>query len=205
MILSDLAVKRPIFATVLNLVIVVLGVVGILRLGIRELPDIDPPQVSIDTIYPGAAASVVETRVTQVVEDSISGIEGVVNVTSTSQDGRSAVRIEFDLDRDIDNAANDVRDAVSRVLDNLPDEVDPPEIVKANSGGEAIFWMGLASTIRDQTELTDYAERYIVDRVLVAARSRPDHGLGRRALRDADLARSRTYGGARRDGQRHRT
>lgn len=163
MILSDLAVKRPIFATVLNLIIVVLGVVGILRLGIRELPDIDPPQVSIDTIYPGAAASVVETRVTQVVEDSISGIEGVVNVTSTSQDGRSAVRIEFDLDRDIDNAANDVRDAVSRVLDNLPDEVDPPEIVKANSGGEAIFWMGLASTIRDQTELTDYAERYIVD------------------------------------------
>ena len=164
MILSDLAVKRPVLSTVLNLVIVVLGIVGAARLGVRELPDTDPPTVSINTDYPGAAASIVETRVTQVLEDSISGIEGVKSVSSGTRDGRSDITIEFDLDRDIDNAANDVRDAVARVVDRLPEETDPPEIVKANSQGESVYWMGLASEIRDTTELTDYAERYIVDR-----------------------------------------
>ncbi|MEC7584672.1 MAG: efflux RND transporter permease subunit [Planctomycetota bacterium] len=163
MILSDLAVRRPVLATVLSLVIVTLGVVGATRLGVRELPDIDPPTVSIQTGYPGAAASVVESRVTQVLENAVSGIEGIRTISSETSDGRSSITIEFLLDRDVDAAANDVRDRVSRSLQNLPDEVDPPEVVKADSGADTVFWMNLASSVRSSMELTDYAERYIVD------------------------------------------
>ncbi|MDG2111293.1 MAG: efflux RND transporter permease subunit, partial [Actinomycetota bacterium] len=163
MILSDLAVRRPVLATVLSLVIVTLGVVGATRLGVRELPDIDPPTVSIQTNYPGAAASVVESRVTQVLENSVSGIEGIRTISSETSDGRSSISIEFLLDRDVDAAANDVRDRVSRSLQNLPDEVDPPEVVKAESGADTVFWMNLASSVRSSMELTDYDERYLVD------------------------------------------
>jgi multidrug efflux pump len=163
MILSDLAVRRPVLATVLNLVIVVLGVVGLTRLGVRELPDIDPPVVSVETNYLGAAAGVVESRVTQVIEDAISGIEGIDQVSSETSDGRSQVTIEFIIGRDVDAAANDVRDRVSRILQQLPDEVDPPEIVKVDSNSDVVYWLNLASPVRDALELTDYAERYLVD------------------------------------------
>ncbi|MGE3172377.1 MAG: efflux RND transporter permease subunit [Planctomycetota bacterium] len=163
MLLSDLSVRRPVLATVLSLVVVVLGVVGNARLGVRELPDIDPPTVSIDTAYPGAAATVVESRVTQVLEDAISGIDGIRTISSETRDGRSEISIEFQLSRDVDAAANDVRDRVSRVLENLPDEVDPPEVIKVDSGADTVFWMNLASKLRDPMELTDYAERYLVD------------------------------------------
>lgn len=163
MILSDLSVRRPVLATVLSLVMVVLGIVGLTRLGIRELPDIDPPTVSIQTNYPGAAAVVVESRVTQILEDAVSGIEGIRTVSSETSDGRSEISIEFLLDRDVDAAANDVRDRVSRVLQNLPEEIDPPEIVKVESGSDTVYWMNLASPVRDAMELTDYAERYIID------------------------------------------
>jgi multidrug efflux pump len=163
MLLSDISVKRPVLATVLNLVVVTLGVVGLSRLGVRELPDIDPPTVSVETSYPGAAAAVVETRVTQVIEDAVSGIEGIRTISSETSDGRSEISIEFVLGREVDAAANDVRDRVSRVLQNLPEEVDPPEIAKVQSGSDTVFWMNLASPVRDALELTDYAERYLVD------------------------------------------
>jgi len=163
MLLTDISVRRPVLAIVFSLVVVVLGVVGASKLGIREVPDIDPPTVSIDTNYPGAAATVVETRVTQVIEDAISGVEGIVTLTSSSSDGRSSITIEFDLNRDVDGATNDVRDRVSRVLQNLPDEVDPPEIIKVDSGSDTIYWLNLASPVRTASELTDYAERYLVD------------------------------------------
>lgn len=163
MILSDLSVRRPVLATVLSLVVVVLGLVGASRLGMREVPDIDAPTVSIDTRYPGAAATVVETRVTQVIEDAISGVEGIDILTSSSSDGRSEINIEFVLDRDIEGAANDVRDRVSRVIDLLPDEADPPEVAKVNSGSDTIYWLNLASPLRSSSQLTDYAERYLVD------------------------------------------
>jgi multidrug efflux pump len=165
MILSDLAVRRPVLAIVVNLVVVVLGVVGMTRLGIRELPDIDPPVVSVETNYLGAAASVVETRVTQVIEDAISGIEGVDQVSSETTDGRSQVTVEFVIGRDVDAAANDVRDRVSRVIQQLPEEVDPPEVVKVDSNSDVVYWLNLASPVRDALELTDYAERYIVDQL----------------------------------------
>ncbi len=165
MILSDISVRRPVLAMVFSLVVVVLGAVGYTRLGVREIPDIDPPTVSIDTNYPGAAASIVETRVTKVIEDAVSGVEGVRTITSATTDGRSSITIDFVLQRDIEGAANDIRDRVSRVLDNLPDEVDPPEVSKADSGGDAVYWLNLASPIRSSMELTDYAQRYIVDQL----------------------------------------
>ena len=163
MLISDLAVRRPVFATVLSLVVITLGIVGLSRLGVRELPNIDAPSVNVETRYRGAAAAVVETRVTQLIEDAISGIDGIRTVSSETSDGRSQIDIEFVLERDLDAATNDVRDRVARVVGQLPDEVDPPEIVKVQSGSDTVFWMNLASPVRDALELTDYAERYIID------------------------------------------
>ncbi|WP_278361179.1 efflux RND transporter permease subunit, partial [Idiomarina abyssalis] len=168
MLLSDLSVKRPVFATVLNILLVVFGIVAFTMLPLREYPDIDRPIVSIDTDYPGASAEVVETQVTQLVEDRISGIEGIKNISSSSRNGRSSISIEFNLTRDIDAASNDVRERVSRVLDNLPEEADPPEVSKASSDESTIVWYNLRSESMSILELTDYAERYIVDRLSVA-------------------------------------
>jgi len=128
MLLSDVSVKRPVFATVLSLILLVLGLIAFTRLPLRELPNIDPPIVSIDTTYTGASASVVETRVTQVLEDAVAGIEGVESVQSSSRNGRSSITMEFTLSRDIEGAANDVRDAVARASDRLPEEIDPPQV-----------------------------------------------------------------------------
>ncbi len=161
--LSDLSVRRPVLASVLSLVILTLGIVGLQRLSMRELPDIDSPRVSISTSYPGAAASVVETRVTQLIENQISGIDGVRTISSSTSDGRSSIDVEFVLGRDLDSAANDVRDRVGRVLDRLPEEVDPPEVSKVQSGSDTVFWMSLASPVRDALELTDYIDRYLAD------------------------------------------
>ena len=168
MLLSDLSVKRPVFATVLNILLLVFGIVAFTMLPLREYPDIDRPIVSIDTDYPGASAEVVETQVTQLVEDRISGIEGIKNISSSSSNGRSRISIEFNLTRDIDAASNDVRERVSRVLDNLPEEADPPEVSKASSDESTVVWYNLRSESMSILELTDYAERYIVDRLSVA-------------------------------------
>ncbi len=164
MILSDVAVTRPVFASVISLLLVAFGLVAFERLPLREYPDIDPPVVSVDTVYPGAAASVVETRITQLIEDRIAGIEGIKFIESRSEDGRSRITIEFNVDRDIDAAANDVRDRVSRILGELPDEADPPEIAKADSNEDVIMWLNLVSDRMDVLELTDYANRYLIDR-----------------------------------------
>ncbi len=164
MLLSDVSVKRPVFASVLALLLIVFGMASFDRLPLREYPDIDPPVVSIDTSYPGASASVVETRITQVIEDRIAGVEGVRFIDSSSSDGRSSISVEFRIDRDIDAAANDLRDRVQGVLDNLPPEADPPEIEKADSNDDVILWLNLASETMTTPELSDYAERYLVDR-----------------------------------------
>ena len=164
MMLSDTSIKRPVFAWVVSLVLIVFGLVAFSRLALREYPDIDPPVVSISTSYPGASASVVETRITQIIEDRIAGVEGVRFINSRSQDGRSNISIEFRIDRDIESAANDVRDRVSGVVDLLPDEADPPEVEKADADDDVILWMNLASEQLATPELTDYANRYLVDR-----------------------------------------
>lgn len=167
MILSDISVKRPVFATVLNLLIITFGIVSFIDLPLREYPDIDKPIVSVNTNYDGASAAIVETKITKVLEDRISGIEGVKNITSTSRNGRSNITIEFEIERNIDDASNDVRDRVSRALNNLPEQADPPEISKANDDDSPIVWFNLRSDTLTTIQLTDYAERYIVDRFSV--------------------------------------
>jgi multidrug efflux pump len=167
MILSDLSVTRPVLAAVLSLLLIAFGLVAFDRLPLREYPDIDPPVVSVETRYPGASANVVETRITQLIEDRISGVEGIRTVESVSEDGRSAITIEFGIGRDIDGAANDVRDRVSGILDQLPVEADPPDIQKVDSNEDVIMWLNLVSDRMTVPELTDYARRYLVDRFSV--------------------------------------
>jgi len=134
---------------------------------LREFPNIDPPVVSIDTAYLGASADVVESRITRIIEDRIAGIEGMRFIESSSEDGRSRISVEFDVDRDVDSAANDIRDRVSGVLDSLPVEADPPDIQKASSDDDVIMWLNLSSDRLTVPALTDYAERYLVDRFSV--------------------------------------
>lgn len=167
MILTDLSVKRPVFASVISLLLVAFGLVSFDKLPLREYPNIDPPVVSIDTNYRGASAAVVESRITQLIEDRISGVEGIRHVSSSSSDGRSSVTLEFDISRNIEDAANDVRDRISGLLDNLPDEADPPEVQKANGSDEVIMWLNLVSDQMTTLELTDYTNRYLSDRFSV--------------------------------------
>ena len=167
MILSDISVTRPVFASVLSLLLIAFGIVSFAQLPLREYPDIDPPVVSVDTSYTGASANVVETRITEVIEDRISGVEGIKFISSTSSDGRSRINIEFDVGRDIEAAANDIRDRVSGVTDNLPEEADPPDIQKADSSDDVIIWLNLTSDRMDVLELTDYAKRNLQDRFSV--------------------------------------
>jgi multidrug efflux pump len=168
MLLSDVAVKRPVFASVVNLLLLVFGIVAVSYLSLREYPDIDPPVVSVNTSYPGASAEIVETRITQLLEERISGIEGIKNVSSSSRNGRSSITIEFSLSRDIDAASNDVRERISRALNSLPDQAFPPEVSKTDSDANPIIWFNLRSTNLSTLELTDYAERFVVDVLSVA-------------------------------------
>ncbi|MBE01991.1 efflux RND transporter permease subunit [uncultured Marinobacter sp.] len=167
MILSDVSIKRPVFATVLSLLTVVFGVASLLGLPVREYPDIDPPVVSIATDYTGAAAEVVDTQITQVIEGAISGIEGIRAIESSTEQGESRTSIEFNISRDVDIAANDVRDAVSRVLNRLPEEADVPVVSKADSDARPMMWVTLRSQVWDSAELSDFADRVLADRLSV--------------------------------------
>jgi multidrug efflux pump len=163
MLISDLSVRRPVFATVMSLLLFILGLGAITRLSLREFPDVDRPVVNVETRYRGASSDVVESRITQVIEDEISGIEGVERLNSSSRDERSQINVEFNLERDLDSAANDVRERLSRVAGRLPLEADPPQITKVDSGTDPIIWLNVASTQRNMLEITDYMERYLQD------------------------------------------
>jgi multidrug efflux pump len=163
--LSELAIRRPVLAVVLNLMLVVIGIMAFRQLTVRELPNIDPPVVSVEVRYPGASAAVVETRITQILEDALAGIEGIETIESRSINGQSQVTVEFRLSRDIEAAANDVRDAISRIGDRIPPEADAPEVEKVESDAEVVLWLNLNSASLDTLALSDYAERYIVDRL----------------------------------------
>jgi len=167
MFLSDTSVKRPVFATVINILLIIFGVIAFSSLPLREYPNIDPPVVSITTSYPGANAEIIETQITQVIEERISGVDGIKTISSNSRDGRSRITIEFDERRNIDSAANDIRERVQRVLRSLPDQVDPPEVTKANSDEDTVVWYNLRSENMTVLELSDYANRYITDRLSV--------------------------------------
>ena len=165
--LSDISVKRPVFASVISLLLVAFGMLSFSLLPLREFPDINPPIVSINTTYIGASAEVIETRITQIIEDQVSGIEGIKSISSRSRDERSSINIEFNLDRNIDEAANDVRDRVARIVGRLPDDVEPPVVAKQDSDARPIMYISLTSTQLDMMQLHDYGERYIVDRFAI--------------------------------------
>ncbi len=163
--ISEFCIRRPVFATVLSLMLVIFGLVSLERLSVREYPDIMRPVVSISTSYRGASANVVENKITQVIEDRVAGIEGVIKLESDSEDERSSIRVEFDASRDIDAAANDIRDRIGRVVAQLPPEADPPQITKSDAYGESVMTLSFNSDEMTQLEVTDYAERYLVDRL----------------------------------------
>jgi multidrug efflux pump len=163
--LSDLSIRRPVFASVLSLLLIVVGVAALFSLPVREYPQIDPPIVSINTVYRGASNEVIENRVTEVIERVVAGIEGITEIRSTSQNDRSNVTIEFNVNRDPDAAAADVRDRVGRVLSRLPDGVDTPVVGRVDANAQAIIWIGLTSSTLDSLEMTDFLRRYVVDRL----------------------------------------
>ncbi|PYJ06156.1 MAG: hypothetical protein DME25_07135, partial [Verrucomicrobia bacterium] len=165
MILSRLSIQRPILATMINLVIVLFGVIGLSRLPVRELPDIDPPIVSVTTVYPGANAQVVETELTERLEEQINNIEGIKTLRSESREGASTITIEFDLSRNIDVAAQDVRDRVSRVRGTLPKDILEPIVAKQDADAQAIIWSALNSDRYTTLELTTLAEQQIKPRL----------------------------------------
>jgi multidrug efflux pump len=162
--LSDTSVRRPVLALVMNIILVAFGVVAYTRLPLREFPDIEPPIVTIETYYRGASASVVERRITQRLEERISQVEAIENISSISVDGKSEITVEFTLGRDLDAAANDIREAISPILSTFPPEVDAPNVGKTELSAEVLIYLNLTSPTRNTLELTDYAERYIVDR-----------------------------------------
>jgi multidrug efflux pump len=163
--LSQTSIDRPVLASVMSLVILLFGGIAATRLQNRELPDVDPPVVSVTTVFPGAAPEVVETSVTQPLEDLLVGIDGVKHITSTSREQVSQISVEFTLERDVENAANDVRDRVARARGELPDEIDDPVVAKQDSDAWPVLWTALSSERHDQVALTRIAELYIKDRI----------------------------------------
>ena len=167
MVLSDISIKRPVFASVVSLILIIFGLFAFDRLAVREYPDIDPPTVSIVTLYKGASAQIMETQVTQIIEEAIAGIEGIKLITSKSREERSQVDIEFVLGRNVDTAANDVRDKVARSIGNLPLDVEAPIVSKVEADARPMLWIALTSDEWDAIQLSDYADRYLVDRLSV--------------------------------------
>jgi multidrug efflux pump len=165
MFLPEISIKRPVLATVMSLLIILIGVIAFLKLTVREYPKIDSPVVSVRTVYVGASPQVIESQVTQPLEDSIAGIEGVKTLKSVSREEVSQITVEFTTDRDPDAAANDVRDRVSRARGRLPDEVDEPIIAKIEADAQAIMWLRLYSDRHGALEISDYADRYVADRL----------------------------------------
>ena len=165
MTLSDIAVRRPVFAAVVAMILTLIGLVAFFELPLRELPSVDPPQVTVQTNYIGASAEVIETRITQPFERQIAGIQGIDRMNSSSVDGRSNINITFTLDRKIEDAANDVRDRVSRVLSQLPTDAQSPQITKADADQQPILFLTLNSTKMGRIALGDYADRYLVTRL----------------------------------------
>lgn len=165
MVLSDLSIRRPVLATVMSLMLILIGIISYQRLSVREYPNIDAPVVSVRTVYTGASAEIIESQVTRPLEDSLAGIEGIKTIKSVSREEVSQITVEFILSRDPDNAASDVRDRVSRVRGRLPDDVDEPVIAKVEADAQAIMWLAFSSERHSPLEITDYADRVVQDRL----------------------------------------
>ena len=182
LLLSDISIKRPVFAAVVSLILVIFGISSMKDLAIREYPDIDAPIVSVITLYKGAPATIIESQVTQIIEESVSGIEGVKQITSKSREERSEVTIEFVVSRDVDAAASDVRDKVSGSVGNLPLDAESPVVLKTEADASPFIWIGMKSKEWNAIQLSDYADRYLVDtfsvvpgvaKVLIGGERRP--------------------------------
>ena len=163
--LSELSIKRPVLATMMSLGLIIFGFIGISRLPVRELPDIDPPIINVTTVYKGASPSVVETQLTEVLEESIISVEGIKNLTSESRQQVSSITVEFDLSRNIDLAAQDVRDRVARVRGRLPDDIEEPIVAKQDANAQPVLWIALFSDRYSTLELTTLAENVFKDRL----------------------------------------
>lgn len=163
MILSDVSIKRPVLASVLSMLVLLLGLIAYDRLTVREYPKIDVPIISVETVYPGASASIIESQVTKIIEDSLSGIEGIDYITSVSRSESSQISVTFDLERDPDDAASEVRDRVGRARGDLPDDINEPVIAKSEADAQPIIWLALSSEIHDTMAVTEYAENRVKD------------------------------------------
>src|SRR5512143_3277396 len=163
--LSEVSIQRPVFATVMSLAILLFGVIAFTRLPVREYPDVDPPIVSVTTLYRGASPDVVETEVTDILEEEFATLEGVRTIESSSREQGSVITIEFELARNVEEAANDVRDRVSRVRGRLPREVDDPIVSKVDVNAQPIFWIALSSDRYGGLELTETADLTLKERL----------------------------------------
>ena len=165
MVLSDLCIRRPVLATVISLVVVLLGIVCYQRLSVREYPKIDEPVVTVETKYRGASAEIIESRVTKVLEDSLAGIEGVDVLTSISRAENSQITVRFRLERNPDAAASDVRDRVARVRGKLPEDIEEPVIAKVEADANPIIWLAFSSDRYSPLEVSDFASRLVKTRL----------------------------------------
>ncbi len=164
MFITELSIRRPVVSWVMSLILIVFGLFVFWKLPVRELPSgLQPPVVQVQVDYASASAPIIDQEVTQVLEDVIGGAEGIKNIDSKSSNGRSTIKVEFETSIDLDNAANDIRERVARVVDNLPSESDPPQILKQAAGFTTTMWLALSSSTWSDLELGDYAERYLVD------------------------------------------
>jgi len=165
--ISEITVRRPVLAAVISMFLVLIGLVSYDKLSIREYPDIDKPVVTVSTVYLGASAEIVERDITQVLEDSLSGISNIKEIKSTSKDEISQIRVEFNLSRDMESAANDVREKVSRAIPRLPKDSEQPRVAKSDTDARAILWIGFTSEQLDSIALNDYLDRNVIDRLSI--------------------------------------
>ena len=164
MYITEVSIRRPVVAWVLSLILIVFGLFVYSEVPTRELPDgLQPPVVQVKVNYASASAPIIDQEITQVIEDVIGGAEGIKNIDSKSENGRSSINIEFDTDIELDDAANDIRERVARVVDNLPSEADAPQILKQAAGFTTTMWLSVSSSTWSDLELGDYADRYLID------------------------------------------
>jgi len=164
MFITDLSIRRPVVSAVFSMILVVFGLFVFWKLPVRELPSgLQPPVVQVQVDYQGASAEIISSEIVEIIEDVIGGAEGIKNIDSTSENGRATIKIEFDTSIDLDAATNDIRDRVSRVSDNLPEDADAPEILKQSAGFTTSMWLSVSSTQWSDLEIGDYTRRYLVD------------------------------------------
>src|SRR6478752_4086365 len=163
--LSDLSIRRPVLASMASLALVLFGALGYTRLAVREFPDVDAPYVSVTPVLPGANPQVIESAVTDILEEELSTVEGLRTLTSSSQEGFSNITLEFNLDRDVEAAAQDTRDKVARVRERLPEDIEEPVVAKQDADAQPFFWLALSAENYDLLQLSDIGDRLVKSRL----------------------------------------